>query len=51
MQGVVRAPSALSITGGIFPSISATQHFVVPKSMPIALPIKPTQAVRASRIL
>jgi hypothetical protein len=37
-DGVVRDPSAFSITFGVFPSITATQELVVPKSMPITTP-------------
>src|ERR1700722_9401885 len=37
MEGVVRAPSAFSITLGADPSITATQELVVPRSMPITL--------------
>eukprot|EP01035_Chromulina_nebulosa_P004862 gene4862-6619_t len=36
MDGVVRAPSAFSMTLATLPSITATQEFVVPRSMPIA---------------
>ena len=36
-EGVVRLPSALGITTGSFPSITETQEFVVPKSIPIIL--------------
>ena len=39
MEGVVRAPSAFSITFGFLPSITATQEFVVPRSMPITFAI------------
>ena len=39
VDGVVRAPSAFSMTFGVLPSMTATQEFVVPKSMPITLPI------------
>src|SRR5262245_21929985 len=39
MDGVVRAPSEFSITLGVEPSITATQEFVVPRSMPITLAI------------
>ncbi|MBA7542697.1 hypothetical protein ES705_35021 [subsurface metagenome] len=39
MEGVVRFPSLLGITTGSLPSITETQLFVVPKSMPIILPI------------
>src|SRR3979409_1087524 len=37
IEGVVRAPSAFSITLGVLPSITATQELVVPRSIPIAL--------------
>ena len=39
MDGVVRAPSAFSITLGAEPSMTATHEFVVPRSMPITLAI------------
>ena len=39
IEGVVRAPSAFSITLALAPSITATQEFVVPRSMPITLAI------------
>src|SRR5476651_131457 len=45
MEGVVRAPSEFSMTLGAEPSITATQEFVVPRSMPITLPIVPTLIV------
>ena len=35
MEGVVRAPSAFSITLGDEPSMTATQELVVPRSMPM----------------
>ena len=38
MEGVVRAPSWLGMTWGTPPSITATQEFVVPRSMPIIFP-------------
>ena len=38
-DGVVRAPSAFSMTLGLPPSITATQLLVVPKSMPMTLAI------------
>ena len=41
-EGVVLDPSAFSITLGVFPSIMATQEFVVPKSMPITAPFTPS---------
>src|ERR1700712_6126202 len=34
--GVVRPPSAFSMTFALLPSISATHEYVVPRSMPIA---------------
>ena len=39
IEGVVLAPSAFSITLALPPSITATQLLVVPKSIPITLPI------------
>src|SRR5215472_15456466 len=36
-EGVVRAPSAFSITFGCLPSMIATHELVVPRSMPIIL--------------
>src|SRR5690606_8139768 len=36
-EGVVRPPSALTMTFGSPPSITATHEFVVPKSIPIIL--------------
>ena len=39
IDGVVRAPSAFSITLAWEPSMTATQELVVPKSIPITLPI------------
>ena len=39
IDGVVRAPSALAITSGSPPSITATQELVVPRSIPMTLPI------------
>src|SRR5690554_220051 len=36
-EGVVLFPSALGITTGSLPSITATQELVVPKSIPIIL--------------
>ncbi len=39
IDGVVRAPSAFSITFGFLPSMTATHEFVVPRSMPITLAI------------
>ena len=36
-DGVVRAPSALAMTTGSPPSMTATQLFVVPRSIPIIL--------------
>jgi hypothetical protein len=39
MEGVVLLPSLLAITVGSFPSITATQELVVPRSIPIIFPI------------
>jgi hypothetical protein len=39
IEGTVRAPSFVAMTRGLPPSITATQQFVVPRSMPTALPI------------
>ena len=39
MDGVVRAPSELSITLGLPFSITATHELVVPKSIPIIFPM------------
>src|SRR3954470_10193251 len=39
IDGVVRAPSAFSMTLGCVPSITATQELVVPRSIPITLPM------------
>src|SRR6188768_1158563 len=37
IDGVVRAPSEFSMTLGVEPSMTATQLFVVPRSMPMIL--------------
>ena len=37
MDGVVRMPSAFSMTFGVLPSMTATQEFVVPRSIPMTL--------------
>src|SRR5437762_184270 len=39
-EGVVRAPSAFSITFGVLPSMMATHELVVPRSIPIILLIR-----------
>ena len=39
MDGVVRAPSAFSMTLATLPSMMATQLLVVPRSMPMILPM------------
>src|SRR5436190_23185652 len=39
MEGVVRMPSAFSMTFGVLPSITATHELVVPRSMPMTLPM------------
>src|SRR5829696_5184809 len=40
-DGMVRPPSALGMTVGSPPSITATTEFVVPRSMPMILPMSP----------
>jgi len=37
--GVVRSPSAFSMTLTLSPSMTATQELVVPRSMPMILPM------------
>jgi hypothetical protein len=39
IDGVVLLPSSLAITTGSLPSMTATHELVVPKSIPIILPI------------
>ena len=39
IDGVVRAPSAFSMTLGVLPSMTATHELVVPRSIPITLAI------------
>src|SRR5690606_25831204 len=39
IDGVVRTPSEFSMTLGVAPSMTATQEFVVPRSMPITFDI------------
>src|SRR5438093_13478501 len=39
IDGVVRIPSAFSMTFGVLPSITATQELVVPRSIPMTLPM------------
>src|SRR5690348_17783432 len=39
MEGVVRSPSEFSMTLVVLPSITDTQEFVVPRSMPMILPM------------
>src|SRR6188474_3678796 len=39
-EGVVRAPSAFGITTGSPPSITATHELVVPRSIPMILPMR-----------
>ncbi len=39
IDGVVRSPSLFSMTLGVSPSITATQELVVPRSIPITLPM------------
>ncbi len=44
IEGVVRAPSAFSITLASLPSMTATQELVVPRSMPMTLLISSSQS-------
>ena len=39
IEGVVRMPSAFSMTRGVFPSITATHELVVPRSIPMTFAI------------
>src|SRR5580658_7161715 len=39
IDGVVRMPSAFSMTFGVLPSITATHEFVVPRSIPMTFPM------------
>jgi hypothetical protein len=39
IDGVVRAPSLFSITLVVLPSMTATHELVVPRSMPMILPM------------
>src|SRR5689334_20173397 len=39
IEGVVRIPSAFSMTFGVLPSMTATHELVVPRSMPMTLPM------------
>src|SRR5260364_280476 len=47
IDGVVRPPSAFSITLTCLPSITATQELVVPRSMPIIFPICSSPSLRS----
>src|SRR5262249_11549911 len=48
IDGVVRMPSEFSMTLGLFPSITATHELVVPRSMPMTLPMSKTSLVGRS---
>src|ERR1700730_16562007 len=50
IDGVVRPPSAFSITLALFPSITATQELVVPRSIPIAFAMSGLLVSRRARI-
>src|SRR5438552_17604622 len=39
IDGVVRMPSAFSMTFDVLPSITATHEFVVPRSIPMTFPM------------
>src|SRR3981081_3851743 len=49
-DGVVPPPSAFSITLALFPSITATQEFVVPRSIPIAFAMTRLLVFRCVRV-
>src|SRR6476620_3040380 len=49
IEGVVRMPSAFSITFGVLPSITATHEFVVPRPMPMTLPMVLTSSLYCGR--
>ena len=46
IEGVVRLPSLLGMTTGSPPSITATQELVVPRSIPMTLPMVLTESPR-----
>src|SRR5688572_20368618 len=48
-DGVVRPPSALVMTWGSPPSMTATTEFVVPRSMPMILPMGRSMLLRVVR--
>ena len=45
-EGVVRAPSAFSMTLAAFPSMTETHELVVPRSMPMTWPVTPSDLCR-----
>src|SRR6266511_3142322 len=49
IDGVVRAPSVFSMTRTSLPSMTATQEFVVPRSIPITLLISVTSLAAGPR--
>src|SRR4051794_9376596 len=49
IEGVVRMPSAFSMTFGVLPSITATHELVVPRSIPMTLPIVVILSAAAGR--
>ena len=48
MEGVVRLPSLLGMTTGSPPSMTDTHELVVPRSIPITLPMTVTDSPRKS---
>src|SRR3981189_2355990 len=50
IEGGVRPPSAFSITLALFSSITATQEFVVPRSIPIAFAMTRLLVFRCVRV-
>src|SRR5262245_51214109 len=50
IEGVVRMPSAFSMTLGVEPSMTATQELVVPRSMPMTFAIVLHPFLAAGRV-
>ena len=50
-EGVVRAPSAFSMTLAALPSMTETQELVVPRSIPMTWPVTPSDLCRTLLLL
>ncbi len=50
IEGVVRLPSEFGMTTGSPPSMTATHEFVVPRSIPITLPMRCAAPPRKARL-